>query len=396
MASIHRETTTYLLVAYRPTPKVHPRYWRCPDRATFERFVAVEAAHRKSGTPVPDPVGLFGEAPAPPNKKTAKRQAAQRARDEEADRRSKATPVKLPTVAEWLGDPKGDRPGRFFEHANAMSYEQRLAYQRTIDSYGAHIKDTPLDEVTFDDARKVLRLMLVCPACVERARSVGRKDLLAEMDTKLLATEAPWDAIAGSPHPCRDEDGNDAHYTRCQRATISSYLWQFRALWRAAATAGELGHEPAFATLSNRPFEHLKIPTFADRPTNDDFNEAFTHEQLDWLRQAMPDWLAATPWVGAYGMMRRSELLGLERGMITWPSLPEHHGQAIIRVSKVFVLLSSGKGSMRSWGKTPGSTREPIYLARLATAALREHMNKFRSTEVAQLTVELHTCGPRW
>jgi integrase len=137
----------------------------------------------------------------------------------------------------------------------------------------------------------------------------------------------------------------------------------------------------AFRGLKRQPFEKLgeRIPRCAQRVTNDDLSEALSHQHLELLRGGMPEPLQASIRTGAYGLKRRSELMGLERSMITWPTLPEQLGQASVVMSHTYVVSTGNKPERRPWGKTPGSTRETIHLPRIATEELRQHMLTWRS-----------------
>lgn len=383
MASILRRNDDHLLVQYRAERSRDSKklYWRCPDEETFKKFCAVEDTHKKAGTPVPDPATLFGEVPKSLGKKAAKRAQATAEKKARAEQRAAAAASRpMFSAAEWVGQPKKGKPGRYFQHANAMEDGQKRRYESLLRNYGAHFKDKPMDRVTVDDARVMMQKMISCDACRRRAIVARRKDLLAEGHVRFDSTKQPWDG-AGA---CVDDDGESTHFSGNKRDTVAANLWLMRTLWRVAMEAAADGNEPQFEKLKSKPFEKVgaNVPNVPEQTTNDDLAESLSHTQLDMLRLGFPDWLRASVRTGAYGLMRRSEFLGLERGMIVWPTLPEHYGQAVIQVTHTYAADSRNPrvAVRRPWGKNAHSTREPIYLAAIATAELREHVLTFRST----------------
>jgi integrase len=389
MAHVRKIYPTYLQVAYRDASGKQ-RHWRCADQATFERFDALEKIHKRNGTPVPDPAEMLGEVPAPVTSKGRRdARAASRGDHEIAEddmpgaKRKKSRSLAdvrpaVPSAAAWIGDPRGGNPGPYFEHAATMSDEQRRHYQSVLDRFGAHWKDKPMDQVAFADARRTLYEMLVCPNCLARAKKAKRTDLVGAAHEYLRVDKDPFDAPPGDvASTCVDEDGEWNHFA-LKRETVQAYLWTFRTLWRVAKSAAAMGNAPEFANLPS-PFEHLSVPQFEERVTNDDLSEALTSTHIDSISRGMPEWLAALPFTGAHGLMRPAEYLGLERGMIQWPTLAEHEGQARIIVTHTYGMFT-GRPRRKRWGKNRHSTREPILLSRFATERLRAHMEQFRST----------------
>lgn len=382
MAFIRKTHPTYLLVQYR-TADGTQKSWRCATREDFEAFDALETAHKKVGTEVPNPVGLFGEVPRPLGAKAAKKQAAAQGSERERRRQARRTEEPMPSAAVWVGNPSRGQEGEYFRHAGTMKPGQKDRYKSLLKKYGSHFKDKPMDAVIYDDAYQMMLNMIACKACTARAAEAGRADLLANPGASFRADQRPWDDLEGidpAASRCVDEDGESTHWGRNGRATVIGGISLMRSLWRVATSAGQLGHVPVFKTLTNQPFEKVttRIPMYPERPTNDDLAEALSHGQLERLRLGFPDWLKAAPRTGAYGLQRRSELMGMERSMIVWPSLPEHHGQSTVTLTHTYVM-SEGQPVRQPWGKTPGSTREAIHLTRLATDELREHMLTWRS-----------------
>ena len=95
---------------------------------------------------------------------------------------------------------------------------------------------------------------------------------------------------------------------------MADYLGLMNGVWRTARKCGTRNTVPTFAGMLADPFGAVVIPHFEDRVDNDDLSQALSFTQLDLLRRAMPGWIATCVIVGTFGMMRRSELLGLNRG----------------------------------------------------------------------------------
>lgn len=367
MARIKRQNKDHLLVGYRPSTGSREIYWRCRNEDDYANFCALEDAHRSAGTPVPDPVALFGEVP--------RRRDADQGREPRGQKLTKqSAPLRDTfTLAQWVGNPHRGDPGPYFENAKASGDRRKERYQSAVDNYAGHIKHRPMDQVNVNDAALVRDKMLVCPACVARAEAAGKKRLLARAPAELSAVRKPWD---GS---CVDEEGISTHYALLREPTVESLLVIFRALWGQAINDGRKGREPRVRGVTTNPFAEVKIGQFPSRPSKSAATEALSHAQLSAIVAAMPDALAALVLTCAHGLMRPSEVLGMSRSAIRWPDSDTGHGQAVISIEQVYVKAKGGP-ALRSWGKTPGSTREPIWLSALATEALRAHVQRYCST----------------
>ncbi len=82
----------------------------------------------------------------------------------------------------------------------------------------------------------------------------------------------------------------------------------------------------------------------------------------------MVSWLAPSIRVGYVGLLRRSELLGLEVGMITGPE--RFPGEAVVTLTKVYVEEGGEKGV----GKTERATRDPFVLDASTASLLADHI----------------------
>ena len=371
MAWIKETHDTHLVVGWRLNGRL--KTWRCPDLRAFTDFQAAEALAKKQHRTVADPAVTFGEF-ARPNAKTVARAAAAEKRAAKAVAKTAALPPLMLTASEWVGDPKGGNPGPYFlpGHANKMGGQQKARYEGLLRLYGSHFSTRPMGTVTHADAVVMLQKMLVCSSCELRAKAAKRKDLLKTPHISFGADKPAFDEA------CFDAEGVSTHFSRVQKDGIVGALTVMKTLWKVAQKAGDIGTIPAFAGLNKNPFEHIlgAVPQLPQIVTNDSLGEALSHTQLEWLNTSMPEHCEAIVLVAAYGLFRRSELCGLERQDIQWPTLPEHKGQARIKISRVMLV----DGSVRGWGKTPGSTSNWISLSKTATDALRAHMVKHRST----------------
>jgi len=363
--------TPWLLIGYRPTKGAPERFWRCPDKATFRKFEAIEAAHRKAGTEIPDPATLPTLRQVP-SKVAAKEQAEFERAQRRAERAAAA--VRPYTVEEWIGRPIDGAPGPMFEYTLPMNDTTRHAYQRFYLPLLGALAKKPLQEVKSADARALVRSWLVCPACATRAMELGRSDLLKERATKLVVTAAPFDEA------CVDENGDSTHYPAHQRSSMEQFLQKLRAIWNAAKRAAEADEDPRVADVAKNPWRYTKLPQFADRTDNNDLLEALTPLQLEAWAKRHPTELEALVWVGAYGLLRRSELLGMSRDSIEWPTRAEQHEQVTLTIRRVLVK-EPGRGEvLRPWGKTEKSSEWVVQLPAFASEKLREHMTLHRST----------------
>ena len=371
MAWIKETHDTHLVVGWRLNG--HLKTWRCQDLRAFTDFQAAEALAKKQHRTVADPAVTFGEF-ARPNAKTVARAAAAEKRAAKAVAKTSALPPLMLTACEWVGDPHGGTPGPCFlpGHANKMGARQKERYAALLRLYGSHFSTRPMGTVKHGDAVVMLQKMLVCSSCELRAKAANRKDLVKVPHISFGADKPAFDKA------CFDADGESTHLSRVQNGGIVNALSAMKTLWKVAQKAGDIGTIPAFAGLGKNPFEHIlgAIPQLSQLVTNDSLAEALSHTQLEQLNTAMPESCEAIVLVAAYGLFRRSELCGLERQDIQWPSLSEHKGQARIKISRVML----DDNSVRGWGKTPGSTSNWISLSKTATDALRAHMVKNRST----------------
>lgn len=396
MAFIKRTLEDHLLVGYRPEPGAAERFWRCPDDETFLKFCALEKAHKTAKTPVPDPAETFGEVP----NRSARRAATKKAKAADAAQRKAARAKNADngyTAAEWIGSE--DERGPYFEHAAQMAEKQAGKYQRVLRLYGAEFASKKkMSDVTRSDAKGMLRNMMICPSCRDRAQAVVADDTASRADInrakKALDNPEQLMVVTLQGQPVEPWDGKDAcfkideydeqvsaHWASLKRRTMGQYLGLMRTAWKVAINAGadDVPEDPRCAGVTLNPFVGIKAPHFAEPTDDDDLTESLTFEQLAGLEQAMPGWIEASVFVAAFGMMRRSELLGLNRGMVTWPG-PKDEGQAIIRISHVWLKERGKPVGLRPWGKTAGSTREDIYLSPLATEKLRDHFDTHLST----------------
>jgi integrase len=356
-----RSTDDYVMVGYRPVRGKPEVEWRCPDMETFKQFRTLVEAAWETGTKIPDPVALFGEVPRRPSKAELKRQAKQT-----KDAGTEATPY---TVREWLGSTK--KPGPYFDQ-NRKARKNREHYFPPLNRYGGHFANKPLDEVDWHDAELMLDKMLVCQACVARAEAAGEHELVADAPHRLRVTDDPFGE-------CVDDEGEPSHYATLQRSTISGYLTCMKAVFAAAVVAGRPTRRvPRCRSMFGRenPFADHQIPEdLVDRPDDNDISEALTYRQLDRLDDGMPWWLESIVSTGAYGIFRRSELLGLEIDMIDWNAEGLEPGQACITLMKTYA-----NGQVRGHGKNRHSIKRRVILHALAAEKLRRHIERNRST----------------
>lgn len=350
MANIKREKRDgSLLVGYRPFPGQPERYGTCPSRKEFEAFVVVERQHHREGVEVPNPSELY--RPEPIASEPARRDM---------------------TLTQWIGTPSKGTPGDFFDHAREMGTDRPTVYERSIASHIApHLLDEAGQPLTMRRTKRkhisaMVARWLVCPNCEARADAQGVKLTVHQLSVR----RAPFDGRCVT----EDFDGEEvsAHYPRFRRATLQRHL----AFVAAAFNAGQHCDDPV---CDANPAKGYQIPQFEEPPSNEDQTQALDHLQLLKLSEAHPPTLQAAPQVKAYGLLRRAELFGTNRGDITWPG-PDDEGVGHLEICRVFVLdRSTGRFALRPWGKTPSATL-PVELAAPATAALRRHMELYRST----------------
>jgi len=372
MAWIKETKADHLVVGWRDNKQL--KTWLCPDLKTFNDFKAATALAKKQRRQVADPATTYGEF-ARPNVKAKKKATADERRAAKLAAKTAAVVNVVMSAAAWVGDPGGGKPGPYFlpGHAMQMLPNHMKKYETALRLYGSHFSNKPMNTVTHADAVTMMRKMLVCEACVRRARAAKRKDLLKSPWLNFGADHPPFDAA------CIDDDGESTHFSGPQNATLKTSLVLMKALWKVAKKAGQIDTVAGFAGLTENPFEHIigAIPKkVAQRVTNDSLAQALSHTQLDLLNASMSEQCESLVLVTAYGLFRRSEVLGLMRVNIEWPTLPEHKGQARIRISKIL----DNKNQERDWGKTPDATGESISLSKTATDALRAHLVKHRST----------------
>ena len=372
MAWIKETKADHLVVGWRDNKQL--KTWLCPDLKTFTDFQAATALAKKQRRQVADPATTYGEF-ARPNAKAKKKAAdAERREAKLAAKTAAATTVVMMSAAVWVGDPGGGKPGAYYApgHAMPMGAGQKDRYETLLRLFGSHFSSKPMDVVTHEDAVIMMQKMLVCKACERRARAAKRKDLLKSPWLNFGADHDAFDAA------CVDDDGESTHFAEHRQKTIKAALSLMKTLWTVAKKAGKIRTVAGFAGLTENPFEHIldAVPKVAQRVTNDLLSEALSHTQLDQLNTDIDEDCESIVLVKAYGLFRRSEVLGLNRSNIEWPTLPEHKGQARIKISQIL----DGKNQLRPWGKTPGSTGGSIALSKTATDALRAHLTKHRST----------------
>lgn len=335
MARVKRRTRDGgYLVGYRPLPGEAERYGVVADELDLESFRLEERRARAEGRRVPSPDDLFG----------------------------RRTRLRSTTLRGWVGDPVGGTPGPFFLHATGIGTGQEWEYGHSLGKWVMPgVGDIPMAELTRRHlVERVVRPMLVCLACRRRAIKAG-------LDPKALELRVTHPAFDGR---CVDDEGESTHYPAIRRRTMQKVL----GLLHAAFEVGRHCDEPV---CEHNPVTGYELPHFAQRVTNDEQSKALGHRQLWALYKALPEEVAALVPVGAYGLLRRSELLGLNRGDITWPG-PNDAGVGHLDITRVY-LLEGNELVLRPWGKTKLSTW-PVMLARLATEALRQHLERFRST----------------
>jgi hypothetical protein len=371
MAWIKETKTDHLVVGWYCGRRI--KTWLCPDLKTFTEFKEATALAKKQRRQVADPAITYGEF-ARPNVKATKKATADERRAAKLATKTTAASIVMMSAAAWVGDPGGGKPGPYFSlgHAQQMLPSHKQRYATVLRLYGSHFASKPMDTVTHEDAVIMLKKLLVCTACEQRARAAKRKDLLKSPWLSFGADQLPFDAA------CVDDDGESTHFSRAQNSHLKRALVLMKALWKIAKKAGQLRSVAGFAGLTENPFEHIggAVPQLAQRATNDSLSQALSHTQLDLLNASMAEHCESLVLVTAYGLFRRSEVLGLMRGNIEWPTLPEHKGQARIKISQIL----DDKNQLRPWGKTPDATSESISLSKTATDALRAHLVKHRST----------------
>lgn len=364
MARIKRETSKSLLVGYRPRPGEEEVYWSCPSREVFDKFCKYEAACKAAGAAV-DHNSMAGSSASARSTKSRPTPAKPKASTEPSKpkARQKAS-VPEPTLREWVGDPKEDNPGPFFDHVGPMSKKQRIQYQACVRLRAPAFADKRMSEVGFDDSRELLRRLLVCPACFDRARRAGEP---TDHLLRYSVAEPAWDG------ECFDDEGEPNHYPRLQRGTIQRAFTLLGAAWGAAISAKEEG-KPELQAIVRNPFKGIKLPRFADRPDNNDRVQALNHGQLDRLEAAMPDWLAAFIGVAIDGMFRRSEVIPLNRG-----ALQLIDGRYVV-TAKAFAVERGKQVTVESTGKNDTSTNKIVYLTQSTSDKLRLHLETYCST----------------
>lgn len=332
-----------LLVGYRPHPNTPERYGVCPTLEDFETFNLMEEQHHRAGKEVPNPNDVFG-------------------------RPERDKPTAHSTLRAWIGTPSKSQPGLYFTHCRDMDRSRWVNYEQ-------HLGNWVFDAIGGLDMRRVRRAQIVdmvnewlkCPACEARAAAAGLELKALDLAVTVPAFDGACVAV--------DEEGDlvSTHYPAIKRRTMENVL----SMVSAAFNVGKGCDEPV---CEANPVAGYQLPRFEDRPSNEDQTQALNHLQLQMLSAAHPAELAAVPLVMAYGLLRRSELFGMNRADIRWPG-PGHNGVAQLKITRVFVWnLVAGAYVLRPWGKTKGSTEHPVELARPATETLRRHMDLYRST----------------
>lgn len=338
MANIkRRKSDGSLLIGYRPVRGGPERYAICRSEKAFEAFRELERRCHREGRPVPGPSELV---------------------EQEATEGRRAEPVPTATLREFIGVPSLGEPGPLFAHARPMSTRHQVEYERSLAIYGAHIADLPMQSVRAEHVAEFVDKMLACEACKARASASGAR----LRPSQLAVTSDPFDG------KCTDEHGASTHIPDLRRETVLRHLAHMRAAFNAGVRAG---------VCSKNPFSGHRVPQYEEPQGRGE--GALSVAEIQQLADAMPPHLVATVPVSAYGLLRRSELFGLERGDIVWPSSsPGNPGSAHIELRRVYVAGTKGDFRLRPWMKTTKSKRG-IELPPLVTKLLRSHMDSFRS-----------------
>lgn len=387
-AWIAHKAKTHWLVQYRISANDPKRSWKCPpDKAVFRDFCEYVEGHARSQTPLPDvlPDKFLDVSPGP------------RKRQPSPDPQPTFVPalsIKPMTLAEWIGNPRTGKPGPFFDEGVSQEKGERHAadYESVVAVHAASIKAKPMAEVIYADARAILQRFLICPACLLRAQTAGNNDIINDPAALSVRLETPWDG----PGKCVDTEGESTHHLVIQRTTVQARIAKLKAAFKAAVQESERGN-PRLSGLSRSPFDILDVPQFDDRPDDDDIAQALSFSDLQAIEACMPAHLEAAVPVAAFGMLRRSELLGLTRQSIIWPSADATDQFAQIEITSVRVENARGGGShTRSYGKTRRSTDTVIPLGELATEKLRKHCTTHLSNANPAVCKACRSGEPEW
>lgn len=258
--------------------------------------------------------------------------------------------IPTPSLREWVGTI--DQPGEYFVHAKEMSGAQVAQYVRGFAKHGALdlIGDIPLDQVTTTLAEKVMDRVLRCPACLDRAS----RRRIALTDARARADKEPFDHDCPVHHP--------ANLRR--HRSVQDYRSLLSAVWNAAQRAD---------FVSANPFAERRIGRWIEPASNDDFRTALTIAQFWKCVEAHPEVLRVVPALSAHGMLRSSEMWGLQRMDFPPPPAdpvddPESLTFTLRRV------WDQHSGRVRPWGKTAGSTGTPITIGGNAVKILNAHL----------------------
>lgn len=199
------------------------------------------------------------------------------------------------------------------------------------------------------------RVLALVTHAADRHQSGGRDEL-----DQSLAPVGEHDLVAG--------------------ATIEGAVRRAKRVFTVAQQVGgsDDPEDPQCAGVVRNPFHRIDISAYRyeQRPANVDFKRSLTYDEVKAIARKVPGWAEAAIWVGTYAMLRGGELLALNRRMVTWPTKPEHRGQAVIRLSHTI----DKKGRLKPWGKTTGSTGVDVWIPRDVTDILASHMRDHRST----------------
>lgn len=251
----------------------------------------------------------------------------------------------VPTVADWVGT--ASAPGPFFRHSrNRMSEGQVKRYFTFVTTHGVGrlIGTKRLDQVTVDDAERVMDHLLACPRCVKR----GLSEANARADTD----------VPGCP------DHRPARLQR--RKTVVTTKTCLGSLFNAAARAGY--------PVSN-PFRGRTVGYWAQASTNDDCRTALTVPQFHQLLEAHHDDVKVVPALSVYGMLRLSEMWGLQRQ--DFPVPPDDPADDPATVTfLVERVRNTAQQQLTAQGKTPLSTGAYMVLPSTGAKIVNERLRR--------------------